>query len=80
MVKAIQPKLIVAIGFAALDFFGGGVEAATSAKGRVLTKVGKIAGRDAVGVLHLSGAYISTLDRETIAHHIRQRWPECFGA
>ncbi len=72
IVNAIQPKLIVAIGFATLDLLGVddvGIPK-TNQKGRVLTKRGKIYGRDALGVLHLSGAWISKQDRETIARHI----------
>ena len=73
MVGAIEPKLIVAIGFATLDLFGGGGAGGTGDRGRVLTKTGKIFGRDALGVLHLSGALISKRDREIIACHIRSR-------
>lgn len=71
MVDAIQPLGIVAIGFASLDLFGSSIENKVSEKGRVLTKLGKIAGRNALGVLHLTGAYISKQDRETIASEIR---------
>ena len=71
MIDAIQPLGIVAIGFATLDLFGSSVVSRTSEKGRVLTKTGKIAGRNALGVLHLSGARISKRDRETIAREIR---------
>ena len=71
IVDAIQPMRIVAIGFATLDLFGRSVVGKASEKGRVLTKVGKIAGRDVLGVLHLSGAHISKTDRELIAREIR---------
>ena len=69
MVNAIQPKLIVAIGFATLDLLAvDDVDITkTNQNGRVLTKRGKIFGRDALGVLHLSGARISIPDRKTIA-------------
>ncbi len=72
MVNAIQPKLVVAIGFATLDLLDVDVVGTTkNEKGRVLTKRGEIFGRDALGVLHLSGAWISKQDRETIARHIQ---------
>jgi uracil-DNA glycosylase len=71
IVEAIQPTLIVAIGFATLRLFCAGAIDMTNKKGRVLTLTGKIAGRDALGVLHLSGARISKSDRAAIARHIQ---------
>jgi hypothetical protein len=71
MVHAIQPVAIVAIGLASLDLFGGSTKDKRGEKGRVLTKLGKIAGRNALGVLHLTGAYISREDRGAIADEIR---------
>jgi hypothetical protein len=72
MLSAIQPRLVVAIGFATLNLFGGGDADEKSAKsGRVLTRTGQIFGRDALGVLHLTGARISNQDRETISCRIK---------
>jgi uracil-DNA glycosylase len=75
MVDAIEPRLIVAIGFETLYLFGGSggsnIDKKSEKNGRVLTRTGKIFGRDALGVLHLSGARISNQDRETIANRIR---------
>ncbi len=71
MVKAIEPRLIVAIGFGTLALFHtGGKADLKNAKGRVLAKKGSIAGRNVVGVLHLSGAQISNVDRQSIARKI----------
>jgi hypothetical protein len=72
MVKAIQPGTIVAIGLETLELFGGGKPCRKGTNGdRVLTRTGTIAGCNALGVLHLSGARISRQDRETIATDIR---------
>lgn len=69
--EAIQPGMIVTIGFETLQLFGGGKPCRKSANGRVLTRTGTIAGREALGVLHLTGAQIARQDRETIATDIR---------
>lgn len=77
MVKAIQPKLIVAIGLATLDLFGPSEEtlrgAAHGARGKssALIKKGKIAGREALAVMHLSGARIPRQDRKAIADSLQ---------
>jgi hypothetical protein len=71
MVNAIQPLRIIAIGFATLGLFCSSVAGRANESGRVLTRMGKIAGRPALGILHLSGARISKQDRETISSEIR---------
>lgn len=77
MVKAIQPKLTVAIGLATLELFGPSEEIlrgdarGTDGKGRVLVRKGIIAGCKALGVMHLSGARISKQDRDAIYNHLR---------
>ncbi|MFZ0479791.1 MAG: hypothetical protein WAL71_11625 [Terriglobales bacterium] len=74
MVKAIQPKLIVALGFATLELFDKNTERyKIGTKKRVLVRKGKICGQEAIGVLHLSGARISMRDRKTIARCIKSR-------
>ncbi|MCU1247890.1 MAG: hypothetical protein JWQ49_919 [Edaphobacter sp.] len=70
IVQALQPVLVVAIGFKALDLFGPSHIDLVNAKGRVITKSGVIAGYPAIGTLHLSGAQISGLDRVRIAERV----------
>lgn len=76
IVEEISPKKIIAIGFSALRLFGNtevGIRSPVKdRKGRfrVLTLKGSIAGREAIGVLHLSGTRISSGDRKLIAKEI----------
>lgn len=71
MVDALNPKTIVVIGFETLALFGRSAPALTNGEsGRVLARKGIIAGRQATGTLHLSGAHISHKDRAAIASHI----------
>ncbi len=70
IVDAIEPRRIVAIGFETLNLFGGGGPDVRNSKGRVLTRIGQIAGREAIATLHLSGARISTIDRDRIRDRI----------
>ena len=69
IVEALQPALIVAIGFKALDLFGES-HGSSESNGRVITKCGVIAGRPVIGTLHLSGAQISGMDRSRIAERV----------
>jgi hypothetical protein len=72
----MQPQRIVSIGFKTLDLFGGGIPDLQNEKGHTLTKIGKIAGRNALATLHLSGARISTIDRARISDRIlKGDWP-----
>jgi len=71
----ISPKKIVLIGLSTLDLFGG--ETVTQKrimsddeKPRILGKRGVVFNRDALAVLHLSGARISRLHRNKIAQEI----------
>jgi hypothetical protein len=70
IVNAVQPRHIVLIGFETLNQFGGGTPELQNDKGRVLTKVGKIAGRPALATLHLNGAQISNVDRARIRDRV----------
>jgi hypothetical protein len=63
LIAVMQPRRIVSIGFETLDLFGGGSPDVKNDKGRILTRVGTIAGRSAIGTLHLSGAQMSNIDR-----------------
>jgi hypothetical protein len=72
IIEAVRPKKIVAIGFDTLKLFGGSsIDLKGNESSRVLAKKGSIAGRHAIGVLHLSGARISTADRSMLANHIQ---------
>jgi hypothetical protein len=71
ILEALRPKTVVAIGFETLALFGETTRVLTNEKsGRVLARTGVIAGRQATGTLHLSGAHISKSDRLAIARHI----------
>ena len=70
LIGVMQPQRIVSIGFETLELFGGGDPDLQNDKGRTLTKIGKIAARDAFATLHLSGAQISTIDRGRISNRI----------
>jgi uracil-DNA glycosylase len=66
LIDVMRPQRIVSIGFETLDLFGGGDPYLRNDKGRTLMKIGNIAGRKAFATLHLSGARISTIDRNSI--------------
>jgi len=71
IVETLRPKMVVVMGFETLALFGKSKSILKSETSqRVLAKTGSIAGREAIGTLHLSGARISTLDRAAIASHI----------
>lgn len=72
IVEAITPQRIVAIGFAALQLFGATKPDLKSKEGRTLTKIGTIAGRPAIGMLHLTGARISKKDFGLIRDRLLQ--------
>jgi hypothetical protein len=61
IVEAIDPQRIVTIGFDALQMFGPAVPEPLKNR-RTLTKIGKICGRDAIGIIHLGGAWISNYE------------------
>lgn len=71
IITAVRPRKIVAIGFATLTLFGEGVRDLKGTNGRILTRTGKIAGFDAVAVVHLTGARISEADRQRIKGHLQ---------
>jgi hypothetical protein len=73
LVEAMQPELVVAIGFRSLELFGSVEPELVSPKGRVLVKRGMIGRHPALGTLHLSGAQISTADLEQIGSLVRTR-------
>ncbi len=70
IIRAVQPRRIVSIGFDTLDQFGGGAPELENDKGRVLTRIGEIAGYPAIATLHLTGAHISNADRARIRDRI----------
>lgn len=71
IVRMLDPKFIVLIGFETAKLWGGPLEVdCYSDKGRPLTLSATIAGRRAIGVLHISGCRISSLDRELISKRI----------
>ena len=71
IVDALTPKLVVGIGFDSLRLFGSTSPVLISPKGRVLAESGLVGSRPAIGVLHLSGAQISNIDRLEIARFVR---------
>lgn len=70
IIDAIDPRKIVTIGFSTLKLFGETKPRAINAKGRVLTREGRIGGRGAIAMLHLSGARISKEDRVRIRNNV----------
>lgn len=64
IIEVIQPKQIVAIGFGTLTLFGPSTPDLRNSKNRTLTRLGRIADRQVIATLHLTGARISTRDRE----------------
>jgi hypothetical protein len=62
LVRAIEPVNLVVIGHGTLRLFGSTEAALRSATGRVLIRTGRVAGRPALAVLHLTGARISLQD------------------
>ena len=71
IVKFLQPKIIVAIGLGTLDLFGKSKPDLVGARNRQLAATGSIEGIKTLGVIHLTGARISKLDRESLYNHIR---------
>jgi len=70
IVEVIDPKKIVAVGFETLELFGASMVDLANEKQRTLTRIGKIAGRPAIGTLHLSGAHISKPDLDRIRDRV----------
>lgn len=74
IIEATDPAKVVAIGFDTLNLFGGGIDGLVSkgknGRPRPLTRVGQIAGRQAIATLHLSGARISNTDLDRIRDHV----------
>jgi hypothetical protein len=71
MVETLRPKMVVVMGFETVALFGKSKAILKNERSqRVLGKTGSVAGRQAIGPLHLSGARISTPDRVAIASHI----------
>lgn len=71
IVKAINPKRIITIGFKALEMFGPTEPELPRNKKGALTKVGQIANRPAVGMIHLASAYPSNAELDQLADHFR---------
>jgi hypothetical protein len=70
IIDVVDPDKIVVIEFSTLKLFGPTEPDLINAKGRILTRTGKIGNRKAVAMLHLSGAYISNADRDFIRDRI----------
>lgn len=79
LIEAIDPIMIVSIGFATLRLFGNTRVVLANERGRTLVREGIIAGRAALGTLHLSGARISAADRQAIADLIARSWSGSCG-
>jgi hypothetical protein len=68
MVNAIDPMRVIIIGFATAQLFDKQWRPRlVSPNGRILMREGSVFGRDAIATLHLTGSWISTADRESIA-------------
>jgi len=65
IIEAIRPRKIVAIGIETLRLFGKADPCLMGDKD-VLARMGTGAGRDVIGVIHLTGARMSTPDRKRI--------------
>ncbi|HQV04664.1 MULTISPECIES: hypothetical protein [unclassified Novosphingobium] len=70
LVEAMEPRLVVAIGFRTLELFGPTLPALSSPNGRVLVRSGRIGKHQAIGTLHLSGARISAVDLSAIGSFV----------
>lgn len=73
IIEALQPKLVVAIGFSALAQFGPSYRVLSNAQGRCLIQLGSVGARRAYSVLHLSGARIADADLREIADFLVSR-------
>lgn len=70
IIELIQPQRVVSIGFETQALFSLPVPDLQNDKGRTLTKIGRIAGQQSIATLHLSGARISTIDRDRIRDRV----------
>lgn len=70
IIEALNPRRIVTIGLSTLNLFGPTTIGIASPRGRVLTRKGKIGERDALAMLHPTGARISNGDRARIAESV----------
>jgi hypothetical protein len=71
IIEIVQPQQVVTIGFSTLDLFGAATTPdLRSGSGRVLTRTGTVCGREAIGMLHLTGCRISKEDRVEIRRHL----------
>ena len=70
IIETIDPSKIVAIGFSTFQLFGESRPGLINENGRTLTRVGQIAGRQAIAILHLSGARISNPDLNRIRDRV----------
>jgi hypothetical protein len=72
IMDVVDPQRVVTIGFDALRPEPT-VPGLVSPKGRVLIRRGRLCGRKAVGMLHLTGCQISRVDRAAIRNWFAQR-------
>lgn len=73
IVEAIQPKQIVTIGFATLEMFGASKTELLRREGTTLalTKIGTVANRPAIGVIHLTGARPTRSELDRLADRFK---------
>jgi len=72
LVRAMDPRLVVVIGFSTLELFGAGTADLRNHSGRVLTRFGEVHGRRAIATLHLTGSQIANADIDRIASQVKQ--------
>lgn len=70
IVELLKSKRIITIGFAALKMFGKTKTDLIGARGRALTQLGSINGREALASMHLTGAHISSEDLERLSRRL----------
>jgi hypothetical protein len=72
---ALQPQTIVVIGLGTLGLFGRDETALKSEKGHALACSGRVFGRPAIGVVHLTGARLTAPSKRRLARYLRQMAP-----
>lgn len=72
MIRVFQPKLILAEGMKTFDALANQVHETQRIKGRRLFAKGRVNGTPVIGLIHPSGAQVSTEDWKTIMDRVRQ--------
>jgi hypothetical protein len=70
IIDLLEPQKIVAIGLDTLKLFGPTVPDLVNSRGNASTRLGEVAGREALGMIHLTGAHITREDRSLLAEHV----------